>query len=163
MSVTATPSSPSVLLQDDVRAFMRDFAGMVPNTGRENILMDNVEFSDADLQRAIRFTVARYNAMTPITFTGENSINAYVLMVGVASWLLKSEAMRQLRNQATTQDGDVQPIGVDDKAQLYMQFSQMLGDEFEKYARGIKTQKNMEAAYGGLGSGYSTISRNHHA
>lgn len=163
MAVLATPVSPLPVTSDDVRAFMRDYAGQVPNTGALNVLLDDVEFSDTDIARAIRFTAYKYNAMTPVTNITPEVMNPYVLLLGTAAFLLRSESMRQLRNQATVQDGDVQPIGIDDKAQLYMQASKMIDDEYTQYARGIKTQMNMESAYGSIGSGYRSVARNHNA
>lgn len=159
MPVSGTPTTPRPLTRDDVRYFMRDLPGFVPNTGVENVLLDNVEFSDDEVERALRFTAARYNAMTPVTRLAIEQVDQYVMLVGASSHLLRSEAIRQLRNQANAQNGDGQPIGIDDKTQLYQQLAQQLSDEFEKYARGIKTQRNMEACYGGLGSGYVSASR----
>lgn len=159
MPITATPAAPRILSRDDIRLFMRDVAGQISNTGQENILLDNVEFNDDDIERAIRFTVSKYNAITPITLVTAGGINEYVLINGVVCWLLKSEAIRQLRNQATAQQGDVAPIGIDDKTQLYQALAKIFCDEFDIMARAIKTQKNMEAAYGGLGSGYASAAR----
>lgn len=163
MPVVGTPAPPRQLTRDDIRGFMRDVAGQVPGTGALNVLLDNVEFSDADIDRSVRFTVAKYNAMTPQTVATPDTINLYVLLNGAVAFLLRSEAVRQLRNQATVQDGDVAPIGADDKQALYAQLAKQFDDEFVLYARGIKTQNNMEAAYGGLGSGYRAANRYTHA
>lgn len=159
MPVVATPVTPTILNRDDIRMFMRDVPGQVPLTGQENILLDNVEFSDADVERAIVFTVAKYNAITPMSNISEAGLNKYVLLNGVVCFLLKSEAIRQLRNQATAQQGDVSPIGIDDKTQLYQQLSQLFCAEFDTMARAIKTQLNMESAFGGFGSGYANTAR----
>lgn len=163
MAVVATPATPPQLTRDDIRGFMRDVAGQVPGTGVLNVLLDNVEFSDADIDRAIKFTAARYNAMTPISRLAPDSIDLWVMLNGTVAWLLRSEAARQLRNQSTVQDGDVAPIGIDDKQALYSQMAQQFSDEFNASARGIKTQLNMQSFYGGLGSGYRATSRFHHA
>jgi hypothetical protein len=163
MPVLATPASPTILSRDDIRAFVRDVAGVVPNTGAINILLDGPLWADSDIDRGIRFTVAKYNAMTPISNVGQDSINIYVLLNGVVAFLLRSEGVRQLNQQATVQDGDVAPIGVEDKQALYAQQAKMFDEEFTIYARGIKTQLNMQSAYGGLGSGYRATSRYTHA
>jgi hypothetical protein len=161
MPVVGTPVQALPVTNDDIRGFLRDVAGQIPNTGVINVLLDNVEFSDKDINRAITYTVGRYNAITPITFVDVNFLNQYVLLVGTASFLLKSEAMRQLRNQITAQDADIAPIGMDDKQALYAQMAKMMDDEFMMLARGIKTQLNMESAYGSFGSGYKNVARNH--
>lgn len=161
MPITGTPAVVQAVTADDIRGFLRDVAGQIPNTGVINVLLDGCEFSDADIQRAIRFTVARYNAITPITRWDVNSLNSWVLLVGTTSFLMRSEALRQLRNQVTVQDGDIAPIGVDDKQALYNQMASQCDDEFLRMARAIKTQQNMEAAYGSFGSGYRSTSRFH--
>ncbi len=159
MPVNATPARPPILTRDLVRMFMRDVPGKIPGTGQENILMDDVEFSQEELDNAIRFTTSRYNCMTPITRFGPDSIEEYILLIGTSAFLMKSEVFRQIRNQSDAQDGDVQNVGTDSKAGLYQACAKQLDDEFERYARAVKTQRNMQAAYGGLSSGYSTVSR----
>jgi len=164
MPVVGTPATTALLNRDRIRRFMRDYAGQVKDTGVINILLDNVEFSDADVADAIEFTVNYYTALPPIIglFT-EGNIPPVVLLYGVAAHLLNSEAMRQLRNQATVQDGDVQPIGIDDKFQLYQTASNWMREQFKELAQRIKVQLNMRGAYGGLSSGYANTARNHNA
>jgi hypothetical protein len=62
MPVVGTPTTTQILSRDKIRRFMRDYAGQVKDTGVINILLDNVEFSDADVQDAIEFTVNFYTA-----------------------------------------------------------------------------------------------------
>lgn len=155
MPVTATPATPTVVSRAQVRMFMRDRPG-------NNILLDDVQFTDDELNLAIEMTVSAYNAVTPqtsLTPIGFPLHLRYVLLVGVARFLLVTESFLQARNQATVQDGDVSPIGIDDKAALYAQLSKNLKDEWDELVRGIKTQNNMESAYGGLGSGYAGVTR----
>ncbi len=162
MPVIGTPITTPIVTRDEVRGFLRDVADGIPNTGVINVLLDGPEFSDADIERAIKFTTARYNAITPITCWAPNNINAWVLLIGVSAFLMKSEAFRQIRNQITAQDANVAPIGVDDKQSIYNQMAQSCDEEFLRLARAIKTQQNMEMAYGSLGSGYRSTSRYHH-
>lgn len=154
---TAMPS------RDEVRRFMRDYPGPVRDTGVINVLLDNVEFSDADIDAALSYAVDLYNAMTPMTNIGMAQLPRVVTLYGAVSHLMLSEGMRQLRNQATVQDGNVQPIGIDDKQALYQQWANWMRDQFNTMARQIKNQRNMELAWGGLSSGYINTSRNHHA
>lgn len=160
MSVVATPAPTPILTRDEIRGFMRDYPGPVPNTGVTNILLDNVEFSDDDLDRSVRFTVSRYNALTPVSNIQSGDVPLYILLLGASAFLLRSEAMRQIRNQATVQDGDVTPIGIDDKHVLYMNAAKMFSDEFLEMAKAVKIQRNMESCYGGFGSGYRGTARN---
>jgi hypothetical protein len=159
MPVTATPTTPLIITLDDVRGFMRDVAGQVPGTGVTNIMFDLPEFSDADIQRAIKFTALRYNALTPLTNVSSDNINGWILLVGTTQFLMSSEAMRQQRNQVTVADGDIAPIGVDDKAQLYAAMADKMDREFLSLAKNFKIYQNAQAAYGSLGSGYRAVSR----
>lgn len=73
------------------------------------------------------------------------------------------EAFRQTRNQVTYQDGDIQPIGLDDKQAQYLALAAMCKQEFETTAKNFKISQNMEACYGSLGSGYRNVSRFFHS
>jgi hypothetical protein len=119
-----------------------------------------LEFSDDDLNRAMQFALDKYNAMTPQTHVPAPSyLNRWVLLVGTCSILLRSEGIRQLRNQLITQDGNIAPVGLDEKQALYMQWADNLQAEFDGLSRQTKTQNNMEACYDGLSSGYRYIGR----
>ena len=159
MSVQVTQNATPMTL-DDIRAFMRDRPGY-------NILLDEVEFTDVDIDRAMRFTVMKWNALPPVTnLPGPEYINGWVLLCGVCGILLRSEGLRQVRNQLRTQDGNIAPVGIDDKEELYMRWSLMFSQEFEALARSAKMQQNMESILGsgpgvenGLSSGYRYIGK----
>lgn len=162
MAVIATPvtTAPvSGVSVADVRWFLRDYAGQIPGTGVTNILLDGVEFSDDDIRRAVRFTVSRWNSMIPVTEDSAATIPDWILMVGTCELLLQSEAFRQNRNALTYADGNITPVGLDDKMQQYMTLSQALRAEFEEKAKMIKVSRNMESAYSSLGSGYRISTR----
>ena len=163
MPVSATPVLVPVITQDDIRMFLRDVAGQIPNTGSYNIMFDLPEFSDADIQRALKFTTARFCVMTPPSNDPVDGINIWLLLIGCAEFLMTSEAFRQTRNQVTYQDGDIQPIGLDDKQQQYLALAQLLKAEFEEKAKAFKISRNMESCYGSIGSGYRSVSRFHHS
>lgn len=134
-----------------VTRFLRDFP-------KYNILLDDVQFSEEDVSDAMHFAVSQYNAMTPITnYEEDNFPNDYVLLLGICSHLMRSESFLQIRNQLTYQDGDVAPIGVDDKFQAYTALSNALKEEWTAASRQMKTQINMEQGYGKLSSGYAHI------
>lgn len=155
MPVIATPATPVILSRDQVRMFLRDRAD-------KNILLDEVQFTDSEVNFALEMAVSAFNGITPQTNLTPMSFPRhlrYLLLVGTAKFLLMTESFLQARNQATVQDGDVSPIGIDDKASLYSQLAKSLKDEWDEQARGVKTQNNMESAYGTLGSGYRNVSR----
>ena len=158
MPVVATPATPIILIQDEVRRFMRDYPS-------KNILLDDVEFSQEDVNQALRMVTSAYNATTPITNITPESWPAgqeYLMLLGVAWYLIMSGTMLQLRNQATYQDGDIAPIGIDDKFPLYMALWQSMKQTWDEMVKTTKTQLNLESSYGTLSSGYLYVSRFHH-
>ncbi len=159
MPVTGTPTTPTVVSKDQVRMFMRDYA-------ENNILLDDVQFTDDELNNALEMAVSAFNAITPQTNMTPSTFPThlrYLLLIGTTRFLLMSESFLQVRNQATVQDGDIAPIGISDKAALYSQLSKQLKDEWDELSRGVKTQNNMESAYNTLGSGYRNTSRFNHS
>lgn len=159
MPVVATPSTPVILTVDQVRRFMRDFPD-------KNILLDAVEFDLDDINQGIEMVTSKYNAITPQTRLLPQSWPShlqYILLLGVTAYLINSCAILQLRNQATYQDGDVAPIGIDDKYPQYISLYQSLNAEWMELVTRIKIQNNLESAYGSLSSGYRNVSRFHHS
>lgn len=153
MPVVATPTTPTVISRDQVRMFMRDRA-------TNNILLDDVQFSNHELNLALEMAASAYNCVTPQTnITPSTFPHMYLLLIGTVRFLLMSESFMQVRNQATVQDGDIAPIGIDDKAALYSQMAKALKEEWDELVRGVKTQNNCESAYDTLGSGYRNVSR----
>ena len=133
--------------------FMRDRAP-------KNILLDDVQFTGDELNLALEMAASAFNTVTPQTnVTPSTFPHKYLLLIGTVRFLLMSESFLQVRNQATVQDGDISPIGIDDKAALYSQMAQALKAEWDELVRGVKTQNNMESAYSTLGSGYVNVTR----
>lgn len=159
MPVVATPATPVILTVDQVRRFMQD-------TPDKNLLLDAVEFTLDDINQGIEMVTSKFNVFTPQTNMAAQSWPAhlqYILLLGVSAYLVNSCAILQLRNQATYQDGDVAPVGIDDKYPLYIQLYQVLNGEWTQLVTRIKTQNNLESAYGSLSSGYRNVSRFHHS
>lgn len=146
--------SKTPLTREDLRIFLRDFAG-------NNILLGDIQFTGDELTRAIQFAVDEWNVFAPMTNVGIENIPRSILILGAAAWLMQSESFLQLRNQATYQDGDVQNIGVDDKHQLYFALAQQLKAEWKDTARRYKQMQNQESCYGSLSSGYRYTGRFH--
>lgn len=156
MPVTATPTTPVVVTVDQVRMFLRDKA-------ENNILIDGVQFTQEEVNFAVEMATEAFNAVTPqSSYTASSFPNKYLLLLGSSRFLMMSESFLQVRNQATYQDGDIAPIGIDDKMAAYSQLAQLLKAEWDELSRGIKTQNNMESAYGTLSSGYRNVSRSSH-
>lgn len=158
MPVVGTPTTPIIISKDQVRLFLRDRAD-------KNILLDDVQFTDAELNLAMEMAVSAFNTVTPQTRLTPASFPQhlqYLLIIGTVRFLLMSESFLQIRNQATYQDGDISPIGIDDKQAAYSQLAQVLKAEWDELTRGVKTQNNMESAYNSIGSGYRNVSRFNH-
>jgi len=141
MSQTSEP-----LTMDVIRMFLRD-------QPEKNPLLEDVEWSNAEINNAIDLAVARYNVMTPITNNVSVQLNSWMLLTGVCAILFRSEGARQLRNQVQAQDGGVAPVGMDEKESLYARWADWFAQEFERIARAVKMQANMEGGWGGLTSG----------
>lgn len=132
-----------------VSRFLRDFPDY-------NILLADVQFDEEDISEAMKFAIAEFNAMAPITnYDSENFPNDWILLLGTVAHLMKSEAFLQLRNMATYSDGDIQNIGVDDKAGHYTSITQAIQAEWADKAQRYKQQLNMESGYGYMPSGYA--------
>lgn len=159
MPVVATPATPIIVTEDQVRRFMRDYPD-------KNILLDDVEFDQDDVNQGIEMVTSAYNIITPLTNVSPQAWPAnqqYLLLLGVSWYLIKSCSFLQLRNQATYQDGDIAPIGIDDKFPLYMNLWQTLKAEWDQLVKQAKIQANLECIYGAMSSGYRNVSRFHHS
>lgn len=152
---TQVPSTASPApLRDEIRMFLRDVPGFIPGSGSENVLLDDVEFSNEELALAIRLAVSRFNSMNPpIRHLVAEQIPLDILLYGVAMFLINAESFRQLRNQTSVPDGET-AIGIDDKHQAYAALKQRLSDEFTAQATSWKVAKNMAACWGGVNSAF---------
>jgi len=155
MSVTGTSvSTTSLLTVDGIRRFLRDYAD-------KNILLGDVEFTDDDLSAAKLWALLDLNSLPPpLTWDTVESLpsEAQILVLyAIAKHLMFSEAARQRRNQLTAQDGDVAPIGMDDKSAMYENAAQYYAVLFESRAKQWKIAYNMNQAYGSLSSGYINV------
>lgn len=157
MPTQVPAATPVPLLREEVRMFLRDVPGVIPGSGSENVLLDDVEFSDRELALATRLAVSRFNTMRPpIRQLVAEQIPLDILIVGVVSFLLNSESFRQLRNQSSVPDGETS-LGIDDKHQLYAGARQRIYEEFTELATNWKVMKNMAACWGGVNSGFAYL------
>jgi hypothetical protein len=142
MPVVGTPVAvvaSASLDSTSVRMFLRDYSN-------KNPLLADVEFSDDEIDSALLSALDHANAIgRPTDWNLLSFPNKYVLQMGTVSYLLKSEAFRQLRNQASYQDGNIQPVGVDDKQAGYAQLAGMLAGEFVQLVTSLKIAANMQS------------------
>lgn len=131
----------------DIRIFLRDRL-------ERNDLLERLEFTDQEVERAMQMATDDYNLITPISgITVSGFPNRTLLILGSAAYLLWSEAFAQVRNQLTYNDGGVH-VGVDDKGSLYQQMGSFLIQQFRDAAINVKIQINAESAFGGQHSPY---------
>lgn len=154
--VVQLPADAFRLNSMEIRMFMRD-------QPEYNILLDDVEHSEEQILLAMKLTVAKWNAITPVTtLTSAEQMNEYVLLCGVCGFLLKSEGIRRVRNEVKTRDGNIAPVGLDDREDVYLKWAGHFQQEFERYTKNIKIQQNMESLLENgnyIGSGYRYIGR----
>lgn len=159
MPVVATPATPIVVTVDQVRRFMQDYP-------HKNILLDTVEFTQEEINQGVEMVTSAWNSITPISNILPQQWQAafkWLLVMGVAWYLLRSAAILQLRNQATYQDGDISPIGEFDKSPQYLALSQTMKAEWDQLVKDVKIQQNLESAFGSLSSGYRNVARRHYS
>lgn len=159
MPIVATPATPIVVTVDQVRRFMQDYPD-------KNILLDTVEFTQEEINQGVEVVTSAWNATTPISNISPQQwpqAFRWLLLLGVAWYLIQSAAFLQLRNQATYADGDVLPIGEFDKFPQYMTLWQTLKAQWDQAVKEVKIQQNLESAYGSLASGYRNVSRRHYS
>ena len=138
MPVIATPVTSSSSILSSLRVFLRDFYD-------KNPLHADVEFVDDELLEALSNAADLANVIgRPTNWTVSSFPNRYVLMLGGAAHLAKSESIRQLRNQSQYQDGNIQGVGMDEKHQYYLQLSQTLSAEFSGHVTQIKITSNLQ-------------------
>ncbi len=139
--------------REEIQILMRDYAN-------SNLLLDAIQFTPKEIERALCRTLDQYNFMPPsfgdVTIA---TMPKYPLLLGAARWLMLSETFLQARNQVSFQTDDNEAVGVDDKAPLYLQLAQTLEREWNETVKQYKISKNMESAYGSQPSGYRNMTR----
>ncbi len=144
------------LTSEGIRMFLRD-------TVDENILQDDIEHKEANIQQAMRLAVAKWNSITPISnLTEPAQMNEYLLLCAVCGLLLKSEGIRQKRNQLQAGDGNIDNVSLDEKEALYYRWASHFQQEFDSKAKQFKIQQNLESILdcsSGFGSGYRYLGR----
>lgn len=150
-------ATDALLTSEGIRMFLRD-------TVEENILLDDIEHKPENITQAMRLTVAKWNAITPISnLTDPAQMNEYILLCGVCGLLLKSEGIRQKRNAMHARDGNIDNVNLDEKEAVYLKWADHFQREFDQKAQAIKTQQNLESILdpcaSGFGSGYRWLGR----
>lgn len=135
-----------------LRLFMRDTPAFNRLTRREE--------SDADMYDfAIEMAVSDYNTtMPPLGYvvTLANYPSLYLLLHGAAIQLLKSEGIRQSRNELSYSAGGSSFVR-SNKTNYYMSWMTNFANEYQMLKRNIKMSINVNAGWGGVASEYELI------
>lgn len=135
-----------IVTPEAVRTFMADYPEL-------NVLNDyQIKMTEKSIVSGIMMTCSMFNSIAPLNWTvkldGSDWPVAYphMLIQGVASYWLKGEAALQLRNQFNSSDGNMPAIGIHDKYQSYMHFTQTLAQEVRADISRVKVVSDLERA-----------------
>lgn len=137
---------------EDVRQYLVDRV-------EDNFLLDEEEMSSERIQKAIKFTVAKFNE-TPVLTSYSPDTFPFISMLldGVCAWLYRGQAAHASRNDLAYSTSGVT---VDDtgNAAEYSAFAQQFEADFQNKARQIKNQINLEQGWGSVSSEYINVDR----
>lgn len=131
----------------DIRLFIRD-------RPEYNRLLDKEEFSQEQIDQAMKLTVMLFNEITPSTrFAVKNFPYQYLLFIGTLWHLFFGGGISRSRNRLAYQtDG----VSVDDEAHgdTELQLAASLKAEFMTMAKEKKVEANAKAGWGYVSSEY---------
>lgn len=132
-----------ILTPEEVRLFLQDRSEL-------NTLTLGIRFTPEMIEQAIINTIDYYNLMNPPLgrmYTVEDFPYRSILLLGAASYLLKSAAINEAANQLSYAADGIQ-VSDKDKAQIFSSLSQALQQEFKELAQQIKMNHNISQVYG---------------
>ena len=135
----ATP----ILTSEEVRLFLQDREELNP-------LLLGVRFTPEMIEQAMINTVDYYNLMNPPTgvmYSLETFPYRSLLLLGTASYLLRSGAINEAANQLSYAADGVQ-VNDKDKAQVFSSLAQSMQADFKELGQQIKMNQNIAQIYG---------------
>ena len=139
-----------VLEAQELRDFLRDKV-------EQNKLIEGEETSDALIQTAIDDAIDDYNINPPASsFTNEDFPSKSLLKIGATLWVLRSAGLGMSRNHLTYQDGGMS-VEISEKTMLYQSWIQHFEVKWERLMKASKTEANLRAGWGGVGSSYGSM------
>lgn len=127
----------------DVRAFLYD------RCAEDNRLLNSTQWTDDQIMNAMQLAVDEFNS-TPPVITHRTTVNfpwKTEWLKGTAAYLLRSEALRQVRNQASYQTGTV-TVNDSDKGPVLAQMGDALYKEWMTWVQAMKRQINIFMGWG---------------
>lgn len=135
----ATP----ILTAEEVRLFLQDRSELNP-------LLLGIRFTSEMIEQAMINTVDYYNLMNPptnIMYSIESFPYRSLLLLGTASYLLRSGAINEAANSLSYAADGVQ-VNDKDKAQIFTSLAQSLQQDFKELGQQIKMNQNISQIYG---------------
>jgi len=116
----------------------------------DNLLLDDLEFSDSEIDAAMDLMAARYNTIPPFVSneTKESFPFMYEGTIGTSYFLLKSKSINMMRNNLNYQAADGVAINDLERRKEYMAIADAMYQEFVDNCRRIKLSINAESCYG---------------
>jgi hypothetical protein len=123
--------------------------------GCSNTLLDDVEFTDAEIMFAIRRPIDRWNETTPnlILYTPATFPWREHWMICTIGYLMRSAAHKYRRNNLTYQAAGLN-VNDMDKFSEYEQVAALRVKEYDDWMRNKKIEINVSQGVGTLGSAY---------
>lgn len=120
-----------------------------------NILLDELEFTDAEIIHCIRKSVDEFNAIPPLIcrYNTDNFPFRSQWLKATVGHLLQIAARQYSRNNLKYSAGGTS-INDKDKAQEYLVIAKELLDEWKNWAQNAKIAMNINLGFGCFGSGY---------
>ena len=120
-----------------------------------NTLLDEVEFTDAEIMFAIRRPIDRWNETTPnlIIYTPATFPWREHWMICTIAYLMRAAAHKYRRNSLTYQAAGLS-VNDMDKFNEYEKVAALRIQEFDDWMRNKKIEINVSQGYGTLGSAY---------
>ena len=116
-----------ILTSEEVRLFMQDREEL-------NTLLLGIRFTPEMIEQAMINTVDYYNLMNPpigVMYSLENFPYRSLLLLGTASYLLRSGAINEAANQLSYAADGIQ-VNDKDKAQIFMSLAKDMQQDFKE-------------------------------
>ena len=140
----STSYSPMTITAMDVRMAIMDTSPAVNN------LIDDLEFSDAQIFHAVHRCINEFNEIPPRIsqiFNGTNFPWTEHLVKGVAGYLLQEKAYQYLRNKMNYSAAGF-TYDQSDKGNTYIQLANAARNEWKAFMESKKTELNMADCFG---------------
>jgi hypothetical protein len=134
----------------EVRLHLRD------SDGNENFLLDNIKFDDAEIASAAVNALAYWNEIPPdiVQHTSQTMPYRYHWLEGICGQLFMMAAEQFRANRLQYSAAGVN-IDDQDKEQNYEAAAARRWSTYTEFVRRKKAELNLEACWGGIGSGYA--------